>query len=232
MMMLIDPYRYGVSGPATIELMYGEFDPGGTSFPGAGTVTISSLDFGDVVPGRLMVATVYFTCLHAMPTLTSATIGGVGAGILVHGAEMVSDFTDVHDRTAIIAALVPTATSGDVVFSFDEGDTRVHTVCLYRATNIASSEAFDTASGLTSSPSTSLSINIDEAAGGVVVVMGETHAASDPQSMSGATLDFSSVRSSAGSAATATAATGATITQTDTSFVTGDSRTLIAASFR
>ena len=87
----------------------------GEGIQGNNTIfTFSDKDFGDADDSRVIVVAGGCAFSNVSGTVSSATIGGISATIIV---QKVDSFGDVNDKQLafIVAAAVPSGTSGDVV---------------------------------------------------------------------------------------------------------------------
>jgi hypothetical protein len=119
------------------------------------------MSFGPAASGRRIVCTVA-SVAAAVRTLTSATIGGISATVVMNVGAALGGAA-----SAIIIADVPTGTSGDVALTFD-GTVLRSVVNLWSVTDLNSATASDTASdnGATANAFTT---TIDVPAGGFAV---------------------------------------------------------------
>lgn len=111
------PVGFGVGGskkPLTISKVHNRATPSGaTSFNG--------INFGPAEADRLIIATIDLVSSSTTPGISSCTIGGVTATLLVQGVHQpASGYT----RVAAYGAIVPTGTSGSIVFSLNPGTLR------------------------------------------------------------------------------------------------------------
>lgn len=77
------------------------------------TYTFEDVDFGDERGGRTLIASIVWLALSAGRTLTSATIGGVTCTIVDQASKATGD-SSISVGTAIVMAVVPAGTSGDI----------------------------------------------------------------------------------------------------------------------
>jgi len=123
------------------------------------TATVTGVQFGTAFAGRVIVIS-WSTSAYNERIPTAITIGGVSATIMsTTGAGGYPGF-------GIAYAVVPTGTSGSVVFTFSVADT-VDIFSAVALTGAASATASDTISN-----STGASGNIDVGAGGCIVAFG------------------------------------------------------------
>ena len=114
-----------------------------TDTVGASTYTFSAATIGTAVAGRVVIVGVTWFNDTAR-TLSSATIGGVSASILVQtGAN-----GTIAVGSAIIAAVVPTGTTADVVVNMS-GSTGGCAAGVWTASGLQSAAAFATGSNTT-----------------------------------------------------------------------------------
>lgn len=111
-------------------------------------------------------------------TLSSVTVGGVGATINVQ----------VHssgNTAAVAIAKVPTGTTGDVVlvWSSTMGNADIG---LWRVTDVTSTTANDTLSSTADPPSDTINVNAD----GIVIAISKSDAGGDTTTWAGITEDF------------------------------------------
>jgi hypothetical protein len=99
--------------------------------------TFSSQNLGDAHGSRLIIALVLYQGNTTQRTVSSATINGVSADVVVERG----DGNSFHGAS-LIQAQVPTGTTGDVVINFSGGVTKCG-IALYRATGLRSVTAAD-----------------------------------------------------------------------------------------
>lgn len=227
-MMIIDPYRGGVTGPATIEFV-GVYT---TTFSGAGNEirTATAVDFGAVASSRAIIAVVNFGRVEPQANLLSVTIDGIAATVNITSPTTAANIGNAVANCAVASVFLPSGTSGDIVATFNVSAGT--TIAVYRATNIGSLTPKHTASGTGDG---SVSVNINEVADGIVVAAGSTAFNTiDPYTYTHVTKRYEDQSQfSGGEAETPSAVTGQTITMTSAAVVTGSPNLgLIAASFR
>lgn len=171
------------------------------------SVTFSSVGLGDADAARSIIVAVGARKASPSATLSSATIGGVSAAIL-------HQTTRDGNTVAIIAADVPTGTTGDVVLNWSTTVLR-HFAAVYRtveADDIATAFDFEAGSAI-SNPT----LDINAPAGGFLVAAG-VNANTNTHTWSGATKDddeaVENTTLTAASEEFASAATGHTVTLT------------------
>ena len=126
------------------------------------TSTFSSVDLGDPTEGEyVLVAFGGASSGLDGRTLNSATIDGVSATI-VHAPE--ATITGGGMTCGFIIAQIPSSSSGNIVFNFDNNNDSV-TITVYRLGGISSTTAHDTATDNGIDPSVS---TIDVPAGGIL----------------------------------------------------------------
>lgn len=218
-MMIVDPYRFGGSGPSTPAYI-GSFFP-----PGSGvTATATGVSFGAASLNRLICIYVFWTSSSPVP-LVSATIGGISAPPIT-SAITGPTLGGQYYQSALIAAIVPTGTSGTVTATFSTSGAFV-TLLVSSATSITTATPFSVAAPQSGATSV-LNTTVNEAAGGSVFAA-VTVISGSSQVLSGVTTDYNFGDILGGSLATPSAVVAAPLSFTATG-ATG--RTLIAASFR
>lgn len=127
------------------------------------TYTFSSQSFGDAASDRVILVTAAWRLSSGDPVISSATIGGVSATI-------VRQDHVARGGTAVLAAEVPTGTTGDVVINFDIANSRCG-IKVYRATGISLSSPNTNGSTdpNTSLPDTTAAVDVTTFSGGVAV---------------------------------------------------------------
>jgi len=184
---------------------------------GSSSHTASGLSFGPAVGARYIVAAIGFT---ASSNLSSVTIGGVAATILVTAA--------ANTRTAIAIAKVPTGTSGSVVIT---GTSLIASgISVYSLSYIRSASATDTASD-SSGPTISLTTDAD--ARGVIVAT-VASLITGTGSWSNATVDFNTNTGSTFVHTSASYVATAAVTQAISCTTSGGAATTtgVSAAFR
>ncbi|TPM37051.1 hypothetical protein [Mesorhizobium sp. B2-3-2] len=228
-MMIIDPYRFGGSAPASISYL-ADYTP-----TIAGLVATSTgVGFGAVAARRLIIVAVHWTSTVSTSVLASATIGGVVVPTIISGSRIGSSAAGNSDYVAFIAAIVPTGTSGAVVATFGGGGSIGAFFFVHRAVNIISDTPFDTASAI--SASTPIAALCDLQADGVVVAAASCAGTPSPTSFTGATKVYEAAPIGTVTGAndnTLAAVSNASIQMLDPGSTSGaPSRTLLVASFR
>jgi hypothetical protein len=189
------------------------------------TASQTAIDFGVASSNRLVLISVFW--LSASPfAMASATIGGIAATIATT-AITGPDIGGNYYQTALIAAIVPTGTSGTVSATF--GGTLVSAIFRsFNATNISTATPFSVATPQAGAVSV-LNTTVDEAAGGAVFAAVGIVASGGGYTLTGITQNYTGTTTAGGSDPTPSAVTGAPI-----SFTASGStyRCLIAASFR
>jgi len=134
------------------------------------TYTFSGVSFGDTVKGRnkrsILAIITYGSASNIGTTVSSVTIGGVSASQIAN--IQTTAVNSLRRRSFYFTALVPTGTSGSVVFS-DTG-TLTPSISVMRLINLDATATTATASGV---GSTSASMSINCPAGGVIIGYGE-----------------------------------------------------------
>jgi hypothetical protein len=112
------------AAPATIALVDQVADPADQT-----TYTFSSRALGAAASNRsIIVAVTTRNSSNISRSISSASIAGVSAAIIADGG-------GAEDNVAIIAANVPSGTTGDIVITFDGGTSRCG-ISVFRATDI------------------------------------------------------------------------------------------------
>jgi hypothetical protein len=233
-MMIVDPYRFAGSNPASIA-----YQAAYTPTIAGTTATQTGVSFGAVaaVPtSRLIIVAVQWNATVSGSTISSATIGGVTAVIAVQGASL---GTGPYQFPAFIAAIVPSGTSGTVVVNFGGGGSVSAYFNVWRAENVQSATPFGT--GSTTSTTTPVTTTCNVQVGGVAITHENTLLAASPFTIAGMTknYDLASVPGvisgsvTGGSALTPSAITGASFQISDAGGTAGGPfRSMIVASFR
>jgi len=151
-----------------------------TSMIGLTNITVSGATFGTASSSRRM-----FAAIHAIGgagaarTLSSASIGGVGATIHAN----ISDHFGAGTATwnlAIISALVPSGSSGNIVLNYPASWTSGTVyVAMTNAIGLVGNTANDTASNFPPSGGASASTTISVPANGVLIACGLQELATD-----------------------------------------------------
>lgn len=218
-MMLVDPYRFVASTPSVVSYI-AQYS---TSVAGS-VATAAGVSFGTASANRLVVVSVYWLG-PSPPTLLSATIGGIAASIATFTTAG-PDIGGSYYKTALIAAIVPTGTSGTVAATFSSAPSGT-TFWAFSATDISSATPYHVGIPQVGAVSV-LTTAVDEAAGGAVFAAAANVSAS-LQAFTGVASQYSTSRAAGGSAATPTATIAAPISYTASGTT---NRSLIAASFR
>lgn len=228
-MMLVDPYRFEATGPATIA-----YDAAYVPTIAGTTATQTGVNFGAVASKRLVIVAVHWNATVSGSAISSATIGGIAATVIIAGTSLgaATPFKSV----AIIAAYVPTGTSGTVVVNFG-GSSVVAYFFVYLASNIRSITPFGTGSAVANGSPVSTTCNLQ--ADGAVLSAATVYPVSAPLTFTGVTKNYdTSIGTSQGQygggcAITPAAVTGASFQQSDPGASGGGpTHTLIVASFR
>jgi hypothetical protein len=222
-MMIVDPFRFRGSNPATISYEGSAFAAGGA------TQTIPSVPIGAADNLRTVIQTISWTDVVGS-ALTSATIGGIAADICVQ-------FSAVHlgatfGYCAIISADVPTGTTATTVLNFSTAPAPA-LVESFRAFSLMSKTATDTETA-TALGATSLAVSPDVLAGGIIVAA-TTARTAGTFTITGATEDYDttfggSLVFAGGHYSTPTAETAHAITFTGVGFAFNGP--IVAAAFR
>lgn len=115
--------------------------------------TFSSQNLGTAAADRYIVVAIATRKSGATTTISSVSVGGVSATIVVQQSNTVTN-TCV---SGIAIAAVPSDTTGDVVVTFGASVLRCG-IALYRADNLFSATAFDTDNSAVQDPTVSLDI--------------------------------------------------------------------------
>lgn len=147
--MTIQQLLFGGSpGPIT-----GSFRTSATSTAGSSPYTFNAQDIGAAAANRLVVVTwSHYAGIASGPTMSSVTIGGITATILLQQGDGTST-----DNTGIAVALVPTGTTATIVLTTNIGGAAIGigVYALYGASATPSQTATD--SGLSFTASASIS---------------------------------------------------------------------------
>lgn len=119
------------------------------------TYTFAAQNLGTAVAGRLIVVAVHARATGATAlTVSSASIGGVSATIAVQLSSTATD-TSVN---AIVYAVVPTGTTGDIVVTLSRASNRCM-VGAWRLVDLVSTTPTDTDSSSAANPTCSLTVS-------------------------------------------------------------------------
>ncbi len=172
------------------------------------TYTFSTVDIGTANADRCVIVSAIARKSGASATLSTVTIGGVSATIVVQNTNNVTN-TDV---AGLAAAIVPTGTTGDIVVTWSAGMLRSQIGVWTAIGTDSCTTPHDTGSSLSGDPSTT----IDIADAGAAVGAGLT-AAGTTASWTGLTENFDAtletfVTATGASASAMSAETGRTVT--------------------
>lgn len=146
----------------------------------ASAYTFTAQNLGIVNAGRYIVVAIASRKAGATTTITSATIGGVAATIVVQNSSTVTN-TSV---TGLVIASVPSGANGDVVINF--GATMVRCgIALYRLDRLPSASAYDNQTSTADDPAVSLNVPDHGCAIGIATTNGAALA-----TWTGLTKDF------------------------------------------
>jgi len=178
------------------------------------TFTFSSMDLGAADGSRIIVVTVSAGFSNVHGTISSATIGGVSATIICQGDNQDGGTSSIDTATSgIVAAAVPTGTSGNVVItlsrSINAADRGVG-IGVYRLTGpgvVAADETGTTAVSNNCGSGVAISLNENTKDGGAVIACSCGNSNLGEEVWTGVTENFRSsgdipVGSSAGIATT------------------------------
>lgn len=149
---------------------------------GASTYTFTAAALGAVVSGvefsrRIIVAATWSDNTTATTQTGTPTINGVNAVVHATGTSSSGNF-------AIFSALVPTGTTGNIVFAIAGGSASRATIAVYRHVNETSSSPFATlVDNTVSGASTTASVwsgTLDVPINGTVIAVGQPTAATTP----------------------------------------------------
>lgn len=221
-MMLIDPFRGGVQGPAMLSFIA---FTAGSDTDGAGVVSFPGIAVGTEAAGRRLIAAIHYQAASLSLVPIGISANGNAGVISIVGEQAV---TPDHFRTAIGCAAVPAGSTADITVTFS-GPVFGVRLGLYLATNVSTDTAADTASSSTTTHDGA--VNCDQIAEGVIVAAGVF---GSPITFGGITQTYDNgAWFGGGGNTTPTASPGALITCNG--FASGGAgviSTLIAASFR
>lgn len=221
-MMLIDPFRSGVQGPATLTFIQVTAPASGT------TVTVTGIPIGAEAPGRRVIAAIHYVYNFADPDVfpTAFSVNG-NPGVIVVASEEARFHPASVTRAAIGIAEAPTGTTADVSVSFNAAAGTVQ-FGVYVASNVSSNTALDTASGI--SATETVAVNCDVQAEGIIIAAG---AFINPVAYTGVAERYeASTWYSGGGDPTPTTVSGLSISATGGILGADMFAALIAASFR
>lgn len=184
MMMLIDPYRYGGSGPVSCDYI------GAASGSGAGTTHAVNVPAGEPHASRCIFINIHWMGIESEgASLLSATIGGVAADIAV---QRVSNTQFADMGCAIIAARMPVGATVPVSLTFSASVYSPH-FYVSRAVNVISTIRQDAqANGGVSTPRT-LPATCDVKADGVVFMASNAYWGNVDTTLNGVTRNYNEV---------------------------------------
>lgn len=223
-MMLIDPFRSGVQGPATLTFIQATA-PVSTG----ATATVTGIPIGAEAPGRRVIVSAHWVYNSAGPIATPTSFsanGNVGTLAVVSGIGIHS--APVHTRCAIAIASAPTGTSVDITMNFDNGAGTV-VFGVYVASNVSTDTAVGTGAG-TGPDNAGITINCPVRAEGVLLAAGSFF--SFPVAYTGVTERYEFHPNYSGGGDTTPTTTTASISATDSVSSLANTSLLIAASFR
>jgi len=136
--------------------------------------TFSSMAYGTADDSRIVVVTVSAGFSNVHGTISSATIGGVSATIIVQGTNQEGGTSSIDTSvTGIVAAAVPTGTSGDVVVTLSRStnsSNRGMGIGVYRLSGPGVVAANDTATnGINSCSALTQTVSVDTEEDGAVI---------------------------------------------------------------
>lgn len=170
--------------------------------------TFSAVDIGVAAGNRSVIVVINSRGLGTTRTVSSATIGGIGATISVQGTNIAGGNSSI---SAVIVASVPTGTTADVVVTFDAEMLRCG-IGSFSTTGIDNTATDSFVSTSDGDPTGT----IDVVAGGFAVGGAYSQEASPSASWTGLTerydASLDSVTHTGGSADFATTQTGLTVT--------------------
>ncbi len=140
-MMLVDPFRFAGSNPATLEFIQVSSL---FSIPGNDT----KLSLSDVPIGAPRADRRAFVVLHiywpaALPSAIGGNVGG--SSLLIHAQQNIiyANVTNWHGLVVIGSAHVPTGTTANIEIDFSGGVGGAAVYSTYRATNMQQDAPFD-----------------------------------------------------------------------------------------
>jgi len=223
-MMLIDPFRWGVTGPASIEFKGGTEKVSTASAP----IVFSPVSIGTNASKRRVIVLLHWSYIPSGPTTpTSMTINGVAAVQHVMADETKRN-TAISTRCAIYSAEVPTGGDATITTNWS-GPTSAVQAGVYRADNISSATPIGTAKDWIGDEGTTLSVSLDTQADGIAVACGNSE---EPVNWTGATEDYEEDVWYIGASTETDSSTAAISYEAPVIPGLGFSYSLIAASFR
>jgi len=144
---------------------------GENDFVGQSTYTFSSVSLGTASISRLIVVTIGFSNrIGDGRTISSATINGESATII----EQIFDEASTAPGVAIIQAVVPTGTSGDIVINFSGSihNCGIGVFALYDLTSTTPTDSDETITGVLPGTSGSISRTSTVSENGVIISVG------------------------------------------------------------
>ena len=210
----------GSTGP--LAMAYGG---AGVQTADGSTMTVSGLSIGAADDSRRVIAAIAWNA-GSNQTVSSATIGGVAATIVVQAMS-----TTGSAGSALLIASVPSGTTADVAVTFSGSVSRM-SAATYRVVNLNSATAYATAND-TEAASGEVTGSLNVPAGGFVVAVASTSDGASWSWTAGPTEDSdqyteASLAGSSASASYASAQTPLTVTATCAS---GTRASLVAASW-
>jgi len=223
-MMLVDPFRWGVTGPASIEFK----GVTGKASTASDPITFAPVSIGTNASKRRVIVLLHWSYIPSGPTTpTAMTINGIAAVQHVMADETKRN-TAISTRCAIYSAEVQTGSTATITTSWS-GPTSAVQAGVYRADNVSSGTPVDTAKDWIVDDGTTLSVSLTTQADGVAVACGNSE---EPVVWFGATEDYEEDVWYIGASTETPSSTAAVSYEAPVIPGLGFSYSLIAASFR
>tara|TARA_R100001244_G_scaffold20005_1_gene20722 strand:+ start:56 stop:769 length:714 start_codon:yes stop_codon:yes gene_type:complete len=150
------------------------FTDSGITAGNASSFTFSSMAYGTADDSRIIAVTVSAGFSNVYGAISGVTIGGVTATIIVQGTNQEGGTSSIDtSTTGIVAAAVPTGTSGDVVVTLSRTTNSSNRGCgigVYRLTGPGVVAANDTATaGINSCSNQTLTVSVDTEEDGAAI---------------------------------------------------------------
>lgn len=171
---VINPYAFGGDNITSLSFIESK-----TSTADATTYTITGVDFGAADSNRRVVIGFASRSANSGHNVSSATIGGITATVL---AQHTANVGGGHSLVALIAADVPTGTSGTVEVTLSNGAVRA-IIGVYRILANNALVFANSASSSATATSTSVTVSVEK---GVLLAVAITFT-------TGSTLSFSGI---------------------------------------
>ncbi|MDH4993046.1 hypothetical protein QEZ48_19715 [Aquamicrobium lusatiense] len=185
-MMLVDPFRFAGSSPATLEFM-GDF----LKYEETDAITFSGINLGDPRDDRRIIVTIHVLRASSIPAVVEGYVDGAQATI--HSQEVIQFTNTYYGLVGIMTARLPSGNIGSITIKFASEFGAQVRIGVYNAKNIQNDHIFDINSKVSNVTAVEHSLNISVPKDGIVLAACVVGSPNYPVEIEGTVTNYSDI---------------------------------------